>query len=160
MNRVHVLMLTAAAAIASASCTFRPSSEGGVVIEPAVPEPAETVASTEIETNRAIVSGQQALGSTASAPEAAATTTACLATTQVYGEWLAGKIVGTDPNSRVNVRPEPSLDADTQSYGLVGEDIAIIAAATAADCGKWYQASFPASGHRGWINAEFAKVNQ
>jgi hypothetical protein len=156
MNRFHVLMLTAAAAIASASCTFRPSSEGGVVIEPAVPEPVDT----EIATNKAIVSGQQALGSAAGAPDAAATTTACLATTQVYGEWLAGKIVGTDPNSRVNVRPEPSLDAATQSYGLVGEEIAIIAEATAADCGKWYQASFPGSGHRGWINAEFAKVNQ
>jgi hypothetical protein len=158
MNRYHVLILTAAA-IASASCTARPSSGGGVVIEPAMPEPAETAARTEIETNRAIVSGQQALGSTASAPEAAATTTACLATTQVYGEWLAGKIVGADPDSRVNVRPEPSLDAATQSYGLVGEDIAIIAEATAADCGKWYQASFPGSGHRGWINAEFAQVN-
>jgi hypothetical protein len=79
----------------------------------------------------------------------------------LYSVWLAGQIAGKHQGSRVLVRPEPSMEANTRSYGLVGESIAVIGESFAGtDCrDHWYKVQFPDSGHQGWIFGDFVEIN-
>ncbi|MBD1911852.1 MULTISPECIES: SH3 domain-containing protein [unclassified Leptolyngbya] len=67
------------------------------------------------------------------------------------------RVVGSSPGSQVNIRTEPSLNAPSPSYGLVGDRVEVLTRANAADGFLWYYVSFP-SGVRGWIRSDFIQL--
>ncbi len=80
-------------------------------------------------------------------------------TTETYPEWQAGTLVGDEAGSRVNVRPEPSLTSSDGSYGLVGDEIAVMVQHTDNDCQIWYQVQFPESGWQGWVLGNYVRID-
>jgi hypothetical protein len=80
-------------------------------------------------------------------------------TSQDYGEWLAGQLVGTKEGNRVNVRPKPDLNQKDGSYGLVGEAIAVMAQHDDGQCQRWYRVQFPESGWQGWVHGDHVRID-
>jgi hypothetical protein len=85
--------------------------------------------------------------------------TTCSIAAETYSEWLKGEIVGKTTGARVNVRPEPGLDAATSAYGLVGDDVAVIAVEPDDGCQPWYRVQFPESGWQGWVYGDHVRIN-
>lgn len=93
------------------------------------------------------------------ATPALAQTQTCTQVETTYPEWQAATIVGEEPGSRVNVRPEPSLNSSDGSYGLVGEAIAVIATLETTDCQTWHKVWFPESGWQGWAHSRHVRID-
>ena len=58
---------------------------------------------------------------------------------------------GQEQGSKVNVRPQPSINAYDGSYGLVGESVKVLGSND-----DWYWVRFPQSGHEGWLHCSVA----
>lgn len=135
-------LLIAGLGLVLTGCAVRSLPEGGYAI---TPSPFEI---------KPLVSGSDEAQQPTDPPSA------CHAHESRYGEWLAGKIVGQTPGSRVNIRAQPHPHAALSGYGLVGDQIAIMGEAVAAEnCSHWYRVQFPKSGHQGYIHSDFVRAN-
>lgn len=65
---------------------------------------------------------------------------------------LVGRVTG----SRVNVRAYPSTQADSPSYGLVGDRVEVIEQRTGDDGYAWYCVRF-SSGATGWVRSDLVR---
>jgi hypothetical protein len=126
----------------------RTTPDGGIAVAPASDAPVSV---------KSLVSTPPEGESTT--PATAVPNGKCAENMVIYQEWLAATIKGDRPGSRVNVRPRPSLDTTSGSYGLVGESIAVMGEATKENCDRWYQVQFPDSGHQGWVFSDFVAIN-
>ena len=68
-----------------------------------------------------------------------------------------GYLSGYEPGSRVNVRSEPSVNAASYSYGVVGDYVDIHDWQQGYDGWGWYYVEFPSSGTEGWVRADFVE---
>lgn len=66
-------------------------------------------------------------------------------------------LTGTAPGSRVNVRSAPSTQADSPSYGLVGDRVTVLEQTQSAEGDLWYRVRF-ASGAEGWVRGDFVQL--
>ncbi|MDA0265807.1 MAG: SH3 domain-containing protein [Cyanobacteria bacterium] len=64
-------------------------------------------------------------------------------------------LTAADAQAQINLRSEPSTDAASKGYGLVGDPVRLLK--TAADGGDvpWYYVKFDGSGAEGWIRGDF-----
>lgn len=139
----------AAIALTVTSCTVRPTGDGGIAVVPVKDSPVSI---------KALVTQPES-----PAPEPSPTPAPegqCSPATITYGEWLAGSLKGDTPGSRVNVRPHPNLTTTSNSYGLVGEAIAVMGEAVGSKCDRWYRVQFPVSGHQGWVFGDFVAIQE
>jgi hypothetical protein len=65
-------------------------------------------------------------------------------------------LVGEETGSRVNVRAYPSTQADSPSYGLVGDRVEVIEQKEGRDGYMWFCVRFP-SGVTGWVRADLVR---
>jgi hypothetical protein len=65
-------------------------------------------------------------------------------------------LVGQETGSRVNVRSAPSREANSPSYGLVGDRVEILRQTEGSDGYTWYYIEFR-SGARGWVRGDFVR---
>lgn len=66
----------------------------------------------------------------------------------------SGVLSGLQPGSRITVRSQPTTEAYSAHYGLVGDRIEIIKDARGYDGYTWYYVRFP-SGAEGWIRGDY-----
>ncbi|MEL6385513.1 MAG: hypothetical protein AAFQ89_24245 [Cyanobacteria bacterium J06626_18] len=65
-------------------------------------------------------------------------------------------IVGEVAGSRVNVRPGPGTEYESNgSYGLVGDYVTALKWGYDQNCEEWYLVRFPRSGYQGWIKGTY-----
>lgn len=65
-------------------------------------------------------------------------------------------LVGQVTGSRVNVRSYPSTQANSPSYGLVGDRVEVIDQRKSSDGYIWYRVQF-SSGTIGWIRSDLVR---
>lgn len=147
---MHRLLVLAAIALVTSSCTIRPTGDGGIAVVPVQDSPISIKA---LVTSEAAPNDQPEQPT----PEKAE---GCSPASTTYPEWLAATIKGEQVGSRVNVRPAPSLAATSGSYGLVGEPVDVIGEAIAEDCDRWYHVNFPSSGYRGYVRSDFVAIKE
>jgi hypothetical protein len=68
-----------------------------------------------------------------------------------------GVLVAEDPDSRINLRSESSLNSELKGYGLVGDEVRLLDASLSGDRYVWYFVEFKVSGAKGWIRGDFIK---
>ena len=68
-----------------------------------------------------------------------------------------GVLVAEDPDSRINLRSETSLNSELKGYGLVGDEVRLLDASLSGDRYVWYFVEFEISGAKGWIRGDFIK---
>lgn len=68
---------------------------------------------------------------------------------------LVGQITG----SHVNVRSQPSTQASSPHYGLVGDQVEVLDQTTARDGYVWFYVEFR-SGARGWVRGDLVRLLQ
>ena len=66
-------------------------------------------------------------------------------------------LIANDPDSRINLRDNPSATGRELGYGLVGDRVEIIEQTT-SDGYTWHRVRFPRSGSVGWIRGDFVNV--
>jgi len=71
---------------------------------------------------------------------------------------VPARITGATPGSEVNVRTQPSLNAPSPSYGLVGDRVEVIRSTTGSDGYLWHYVRFAQSGAEGWIRGDFIEI--
>lgn len=71
------------------------------------------------------------------------------------------KLIANNPDSRINFRSGPGTQYQRLGYGLVGDQVYILASSPPeADYEKdsqgyiWYRVGFPESGAKGWMRAD------
>lgn len=64
-------------------------------------------------------------------------------------------LTAADADSRINLRSEPSATATAKGYGLVGDSVQLMKAATGESGLTWYYVKFDESGAEGWIRGDF-----
>lgn len=121
-------------------CSVNPTPEGGYVIAPVLPS-RQRAAPQQGEESQAVSSG------------------VCHAHTIEDGEWLAARVVGFDPGSRVNIRSMPAMEAHIEAKALVGDDVAVLGESISRDCTRWYQVHIPRLKRRGWIHSDYIEIN-
>ncbi len=65
-------------------------------------------------------------------------------------------LVGQETGSRINVRAYPSTQADSPSYGLVGDRVEVIEQREGRDGYTWYCVRF-SSNVTGWVRSDFVR---
>jgi hypothetical protein len=68
-----------------------------------------------------------------------------------------GVLAAEDPDSRINLRSESSLNSELKGYGLVGDEVRLLDASLSGDGYVWYFVEFKISGAKGWIRGDFIK---
>lgn len=71
------------------------------------------------------------------------------------GEPIAAVLTAEDAQAEINLRSQPTVDADIVGYGLVGDRVTLLRSIEAADGYGWYFLSFDGSGAEGWIRGDF-----
>ncbi|MGD1908405.1 MAG: hypothetical protein ACFB0C_20780 [Leptolyngbyaceae cyanobacterium] len=69
-------------------------------------------------------------------------------------------LTAADPQAQINLRSEPSVEARSEGYGLVGDSVTLLKTAATGGEVPWYYVKFPGaefegSGAEGWIRGDF-----
>jgi len=64
-------------------------------------------------------------------------------------------LTAADAGSQINLRSEPSATSTAKGYGLVGDPVQLLRAATGESGLTWYYVKFNESGAEGWIRGDF-----
>ncbi len=67
----------------------------------------------------------------------------------------AATLTAQDSEAEINLRSQPTTDADSEGYGLVGDPIDLLQAVEGDDGLTWYYVKFKESGAEGWIRGDF-----
>lgn len=67
-------------------------------------------------------------------------------------------LTSTDPNSRINVRSQPSAAASSPHYGFAGDRVETIRETVGNDGYTWYYVRFNNSGAVGWVRGDFVRI--
>ena len=93
--------------------------------------------------------------------QAAAPTPSPAPRTETTGKALsppqAAQLIAAQPESRINLRSQPSTTASAKGYGLVGDPVQLLRSAQGGD-GTWYYVKFEQSGAEGWIRGDFINI--
>lgn len=68
-------------------------------------------------------------------------------------------IILVSPDSKANIRDEPSTNSRIRHYGVGGDQVNILNQTNAPDGFTWYFIEFPNSGARGWIRGDLLALN-
>lgn len=66
-------------------------------------------------------------------------------------------LVATDPNSQINIRSEPSTDAEAPNYGTVGDSVEILEETKGEDGFTWYRITLEDSDTVGWVRGDLVR---
>jgi hypothetical protein len=67
----------------------------------------------------------------------------------------AAVLTAEDDLAEINLRSQPSTDADIVGYGLVGDVVTLLRTLEADDGYGWYYLRFDESGAEGWVRGDF-----
>jgi hypothetical protein len=66
-------------------------------------------------------------------------------------------LVASDPNSQINIRSEPSTEADALNYGMVGDAVEILEETKGEDGFTWYRISLEDADVSGWVRGDLVR---
>jgi hypothetical protein len=67
------------------------------------------------------------------------------------------QLIASQPESRINLRSQPTTSATARGYGIVGDSVQLLRSAQGSD-GTWYYVKFEQSRAEGWIRGDFINV--
>jgi Bacterial SH3 domain len=71
----------------------------------------------------------------------------------------AGVLTSQNPNSRINIRSQPSTRASSPHYGFRGDKVTVIRSTQGRDGYEWYYIRFIKSGAQGWVRGDLIMLN-
>nr|RNJ67562.1 MAG: SH3 domain-containing protein [Leptolyngbya sp. IPPAS B-1204] len=69
----------------------------------------------------------------------------------------AAKLIAEEVDTQINLSSQPSIQAHSRGYGLVGDSVIVIDTAQDKQGNNFYQVKFDASGIEGWVESKFVK---
>jgi Bacterial SH3 domain len=70
-----------------------------------------------------------------------------------------GTLTSYNPNSRINVRSQPSTRSYSPHYGVSGDRVRVLRSTRGRDGYDWYYVRFPRSGAEGWVRGDLISLN-
>lgn len=67
----------------------------------------------------------------------------------------AAQLIAASPEAQINLRSQPSTEAEAQGYGLVGDGVQLLRQVPGTDGYDWYYVQFDQSGAKGWVREDF-----
>lgn len=146
---VCVCLALATLLAAGAGCRSRPESAE----TPSPSAATDASPSPSTPTNTAATSPSTAKPAPTSRPETETAQGTALSSGQT------AVLTAQEADAQINLRSQPTTDADIRGYGVVGDVVILLRSTEQADGYTWYYVQFEASDAEGWIRGDFIETD-